>query len=223
MSDIYKRQSSLITEQARQARILIVGAGGIGSHTALALARMGYHNLTIYDDDVVDTHNLSSQGFDYRDIGKPKVQAVRSKILAAVRAVVTVHNKKVMSNTNLTGYDIVILAVDNMQARREIILKAAADGVPFIINPAMGGEYMSMDIIQDGFSEYAANLHTDENSVQESCTSRATIYTTLLIGGTICKAVKDITMGNPHVTHMAWDIKNNSPVAIFNSEGEDLL
>ena len=64
----------------RHSRLLIAGCG-IGSSVALCAARMGFENFTLVDGDVVDAHNLNRQFYDFADVGRPKVQALREKLL----------------------------------------------------------------------------------------------------------------------------------------------
>jgi hypothetical protein len=63
----------------RQTRLLIAGCG-IGSSPAVCAARMGFENFVLVDGDVVDGHNLNRQFYDFADIGRPKVQALKEKI-----------------------------------------------------------------------------------------------------------------------------------------------
>ncbi|NDP37837.1 MAG: thiamine biosynthesis protein ThiF [Rhodoferax sp.] len=64
----------------RRTRLLIAGCG-IGSSPAVCAARMGFENFVLVDGDVVDAHNLNRQFYDFSDIGKPKVAALKDKIL----------------------------------------------------------------------------------------------------------------------------------------------
>lgn len=93
--DFVARNSGYITPQT-QARIrttkLLIAGCGIGSSPAICAARMGFENFILVDGDVVDGHNLNRQFYDFADIGKPKVAALKDKILrinpnAAVEAV----------------------------------------------------------------------------------------------------------------------------------------
>lgn len=228
--DYLTRQADLITESARQAKISIIGCGGIGSHLALSLARMGYHNLTLYDDDVVSIHNVSSQGFNMNDVGKKKVAVVRDNIVSAVRKVIRTRQVRINRHnaSTLDGSIIVILAVDSMVARKEIVegMKWNANNA-MIINPAMGAEYLTVDVYNNNHRENLAEFNkawfSDDDAVQEQCTAKATIYTTLLSAGFISKIVKDYTNGLPYVRNMAYDIKNNSPILMFESTGKNLL
>lgn len=229
--DYLNRQSGLITDQQRTMNIGIIGVGGIGSHTAIALARMGFHNLTIYDDDAVSLQNCSSQGFDMSDVGKPKVMAIRQTIMRAVRAVVKVRQSRVHKDSDLR-HDVIIMAVDSMAARRDIFAACCAGDTELVINPSMGGEYMSIDTYDLSgnvserdkvVKEFDKAWFSDDEASPETCTTKATIFTTLTIAGYICKIIKDVAVGNAHVSNIAYDIANNTPVHMYNNNGESLI
>ncbi|MBL8352933.1 MAG: ThiF family adenylyltransferase [Burkholderiaceae bacterium] len=82
--DLVVRNSGYITpetqDRIRTTRLLIAGCG-IGSSPAVCAARMGFENFVLVDGDVVDSHNLNRQFYDFADIGKPKVAALKDKIL----------------------------------------------------------------------------------------------------------------------------------------------
>src|SRR5262245_10057561 len=66
-----------------QAKILIVGAGGLGSPAALYLAAAGVGTIGLIDSDVVDLSNLQRQVIHHTpDLGRPKVVSAQEKILA---------------------------------------------------------------------------------------------------------------------------------------------
>jgi hypothetical protein len=67
-------------QKIRSTRLLIAGCG-IGSSPAVCAARMGFENFILVDGDVVDGHNLNRQFYDFADVGKPKVVALKDKIL----------------------------------------------------------------------------------------------------------------------------------------------
>lgn len=60
---------------------LLIGGCGLGASTALAATRMGFQHFVLIDGDTVDLHNLNRQFYDFADVGRPKVQALRDQIL----------------------------------------------------------------------------------------------------------------------------------------------
>ena len=72
-------------KKLKQRKLLIIGAGGIGSYLASFLERISQerqalYDITIYDDDKVEEKNLSYQNFNVEDIGKSKVRVLGNKI-----------------------------------------------------------------------------------------------------------------------------------------------
>ena len=106
----------------KQGRVLLVGAGGLGSPTALYLAAAGVGHLGIADADRVEPSNLQRQllhGTD--DVGRLKVDSARDR-LAEVNPEVAVESyaERVTSANALDllrGYDIVVDGTDNFQTR----------------------------------------------------------------------------------------------------------
>jgi len=76
------RNTPGLQDRFRNASVGIIGCGGLGSHTAIALARTGIGTLVLADPDRVDPTNLNRQCFDRADIGRPKVDALAAHIRA---------------------------------------------------------------------------------------------------------------------------------------------
>ena len=73
------------TKKLKQRKLLIIGAGGIGSYLASFLERisergMPLYHITIYDDDKVEEKNISYQNYNVEDIGEFKVKALSGKV-----------------------------------------------------------------------------------------------------------------------------------------------
>jgi adenylyltransferase/sulfurtransferase len=109
-------------QQIKRARILLVGAGGLGSPAALYLAAAGIGHLGVVDADRVETSNLQRQLLHGTgDVGRPKVDSARDR-LADVNPFVHVERYDVrLTAANaleiLRGYDVVIDGTDNFQTR----------------------------------------------------------------------------------------------------------
>ncbi|WAV88762.1 molybdopterin-synthase adenylyltransferase MoeB [Oxalobacter aliiformigenes] len=109
-------------EKLGKARVLIVGAGGLGSPVALYLAAAGVGTIGLLDFDEVELSNLQRQVIhSTRDIGRPKVASAKDRIRALNPAVnVEVFNTKLTSENALeimAGYDIIVDGTDNFQSR----------------------------------------------------------------------------------------------------------
>lgn len=104
-------------------RIHIVGCGSVGATLAENLVRLGITKITLYDFDMVSPHNLANQIFREKDIGHPKVDALKD-ILLEINPDVE-RDLKLKPNgwqgENMSG--ILFLAVDNIDLRREIVEK----------------------------------------------------------------------------------------------------
>jgi molybdopterin/thiamine biosynthesis adenylyltransferase len=106
----------------RSARVLIVGAGGLGSPAALYLAAAGIGKLGLVDDDTVSLSNLQRQIlFRTADVGRPKVEA-GGEALKALNPGVQIETHAVrLTAANvvelIAGYDIVADGSDNFATR----------------------------------------------------------------------------------------------------------
>lgn len=106
----------------RGSRVLVVGAGGLGSPVALYLAAAGIGRLGLVDDDAVSLSNLQRQIlFRTIDVGRPKVQA-GADVLNALNPGVRIDAHAVrITSTNamdlITDYDIVADGSDNFATR----------------------------------------------------------------------------------------------------------
>lgn len=105
-----------------QAKILIVGAGGLGSPAALYLAAAGVGTLGLIDADVVDLSNLQRQVIHHTaDVGRPKVQSAEEKIrtLNPDVHVVTYQDRLLAHNalSIIKDFDVVLDGVDNFAGK----------------------------------------------------------------------------------------------------------
>jgi len=215
------RQKDLIPAEVLNKKITIIGAGAIGSFTALALAKMGFHNLTVIDDDEVDTENMNCQFFRFSDIGSAKVTALQSLIKDFVGVEIAAEQRRI-GPTDVFGGDFVICAVDNMETRKNLFETVNSE---YLIDPRMAAEMATLSVVpmfdKKKAESYAKTLFTDDEAVRERCTAKSTMYTVLLLSGQIAKAVKDISTGNSYVKGFDWFIDKNRLVS-FSSEGEKL-
>ena len=106
----------------KAARVVCVGAGGLGSPASLYLAAAGVGTLGLVDFDVVDTSNLQRQIlYGTPDVGRPKLAAARERLTALNPAIRVVTHEGPLTSANaldiLRDYDVVIDGADNFPAR----------------------------------------------------------------------------------------------------------
>jgi molybdopterin/thiamine biosynthesis adenylyltransferase len=99
-------------------RIDVIGAGATGSRMALGLAKLGVTNIHVWDDDVVESHNVSNQAFGNNHIGSLKVKASEALIQEQTGTVISAHVGRV-DGTEPLG-PVVFLLVDDMDTRLAI-------------------------------------------------------------------------------------------------------
>jgi sulfur-carrier protein adenylyltransferase/sulfurtransferase len=104
------------------ARVLVVGAGGLGSPALMYLAAAGVGTIGVVDDDVVDASNLQRQVVHgVADVGRPKTESA-AETVAAINPLVTVvrHDVRLTSDNALeilADYDVVLDGADNFPTR----------------------------------------------------------------------------------------------------------
>lgn len=106
----------------KSARVLIVGAGGLGSPVGLYLAAAGVGVIGIADDDIVTTSNLQRQVlYSTSDVGKSKAVLAKERLLSLNPDVTVEIYEERLDASNilnvLTGYDIVADCTDNFPSR----------------------------------------------------------------------------------------------------------
>lgn len=123
------------------AKVLVVGAGGLGSPVALYLAAAGVGRIGLVDDDAVSLSNLQRQIlFATKDVGRPKVEAAAEHLRALNPGVELVAHHTRLTNENvqslIEGYDIVADGSDNF-ATRFLVNDACFAGRKILVSAAV--------------------------------------------------------------------------------------
>ncbi len=192
---LYSRQDIFMQNQGfndfdslifSKKKIVIIGAGGIGSVLSELLVRGGFTNLCIIDSDIIDLTNLQRQIYFKEDIGKPKVKALKDH-LKKINPNTKIENKvsvlnKGNANTLLSGYDLIIDATDNFQSRKIINDFCILNKCDWIFNAAVKAQIMSCIF-------YATNNSFDlvfKNHIKDtSCCEVGVLASTTFIAGSI--------------------------------------
>ena len=124
-------------QRIRAARVLLVGAGALGSPAALYLAAAGVGCLGIVDDDVVDVSNLQRQVIHTTPgVGEAKVDSVGRAVEALNPDVEVIAHRAALTSANtmelLAGWDIVIDGTDNFPTRYLLNDACVMRGIPLV-------------------------------------------------------------------------------------------
>jgi adenylyltransferase/sulfurtransferase len=124
-------------KRLKNAKVLVVGAGGLGSPTLLYLAAAGVGTLGIIDFDVVDESNLQRQIIHGQsDVGRSKAQSARDSIREVNPFVeVELHEFRLESGNAIAlfeRYDLIIDGADNFATRYLVNDAAALAGKPYV-------------------------------------------------------------------------------------------
>src|SRR5436305_5776492 len=109
-------------KRLKNAKVLVVGAGGLGSPALMYLAAAGVGTLGIIDFDVVDESNLQRQIIHGQsDIGRPKAESARDSVKEINPYVNVIVHDEALSNDNVldifAGYDLIVDCTDNFATR----------------------------------------------------------------------------------------------------------
>jgi adenylyltransferase/sulfurtransferase len=190
--DFWRQLDIVSPDHLARIQATVIGIGGIGSPLTLALAKMGVPRITVYDPDSVETHNLPNQMFRISDLGKPKVEGIRT--ICQEFAGVTVETRvEAFESQILAG--VVLSGVDTMTARKKIWERIRYNPlVPLYIEGRMAGEIARILTVNpcdpDHVSWYERTLYSDEQAVQLPCTARAIIYSVFVLAGLMTNQVK---------------------------------
>jgi len=152
----YARQLYLIgregQDKLKRAKILIAGAGGLGSPIATYLALAGVGRIVIVDNDTVEVSNLNRQTLHWSsDVGRKKTTSAEEKIRAMNPYVEVEAISCTIEKANVTGVvgdaDLIVDALDNFPARYLLNSVAVKRHIPFFHGAVRGFHGQAMTVI----------------------------------------------------------------------------
>ncbi|KAG0240324.1 E1 ubiquitin-activating protein uba2 [Actinomortierella wolfii] len=133
-----------LVERIAQARVLMVGAGGIGCELLKNLVMSGFKTIEIIDLDTIDVSNLNRQFlFQKQHVKKSKAHIAKASAIAFNPSVNIVSRHQNIKEEEFTvdwfkGFDLVMNALDNLDARRHVNKMCLAANVPLIESGTAG-------------------------------------------------------------------------------------
>ena len=181
----YLRQLAVFNPKNFEKKsVTVVGAGATGSCVALMLAQMGIKNLTVWDHDEVEEHNLPNQMFFLSHIGKPKVEALKEVVKLKCGFDIETHKEKVVDQKITSNY--IFILTDTMSSRKEIFqncIKGKSFNTDLVIETRMDADngriYAFNPNSPSHVKEWEATLYEDKEASESVCGASISIIPTV--------------------------------------------
>ena len=186
----------------------IVGCGAIGSSVATQLARLGGNRFYLYDFDTVGIENIGVSQYIDSDIGKTKVQALRSHLWNIDNNIISDITIGKFKYYEGDKEGILVLGLDSMAARMEVVENIAEqpEKPAFLIDGRMGAEQYQQYIYDNiTVKKYEKDWYSDEDSDPEPCTRKATSYCSNMSGSFISNSIKNLVMKQPYFKEIIFN------------------
>lgn len=211
MENRYSNQLDIINPEFAQSKVVVIWAGGIWVGTVMCLAQMWIKDISVCDFDDVENHNLASQLYKESDIWKNKVIALRDNVYEFTWITIKVEYDK-FNKDMVKDADIVIMAVDNMATRKEIMEACTSKTIRYL-DCRMWGSFFEIHMyipeLED--SLYLKTWFTDEEASPVTCTNKSVSYNTFAIAGIIWRIVVGIINNEEFILNkhnIQVDLKN---------------
>lgn len=187
----------------RSAKVCVVGVGGLGNPITSRLAAMGVGTLRIVDRDVIELSNLHRQTmFDESDVGGVKVEVAAKKLQKLNPDIkIEVLPASVSDNTAsevVDGCDVVIDALDSVNARYSLNRACVKKGIPFVTGAAVGVSGQAFTVLPGKTACYHCMFPALDEDAMPTCSIEGVHPSILsIVGGIeVAEAVK-IILGKP--------------------------
>lgn len=182
-------------EEIQKQDVTIVGAGGIGSWTALLVSRLGVNCIVLYDDDVIELGNISGQLYTAEDVDMFKVSALSSELARySLFTNTTAFHERFVSGKPITK--VVIACLDSMSARRAVFedwkrkALAADDKEAWLfIDGRLSAEVFQVYAVsgssEEDMQRYSRTLFNDSEADSETCSYKQTSFMANMIASFI--------------------------------------
>jgi len=150
MSERFSRSERVLgknaIEKLKNSSVIVFGIGGVGGAAVEALARGGIGRIAVVDKDVVDVTNINRQiiatdetvGLKKTDVAENRILSIKPQ--AEVQKYDMFYLPENADDIDLTRYDYIIDAIDNVTAKIELITRAEKCGVPIVSSMGTGNK-----------------------------------------------------------------------------------
>ena len=220
------RQSKLVpVEKIIDYGIKIFGVGSIGSHVAKVLAKTGFKDIEVFDNDIVEEENLAAQAYDFKHLKMNKVDAIKDVIKESVGIDITATHGLITEETQITPEPNIIYMCffDSFEARKMLFDKLK--DFPVIFIDGRIGQYNMRHYFVDCGNpkekeEYQKTLETKKES-ELQCGEKACAPINVTIAGVIVmNLIKYFKEGKYISIYVGNSFSPEHNIVVYNKEAD---
>ncbi len=206
----------------KQASVCVVGVGGLGNPIVTRLAAMGVGKIRIVDRDVIELSNLHRQTmFNEDDVGQVKVE-IAAKKLRKLNADIVIEELPISINDYtalevVEGCDVVIDALDSVNARYALNKACVKFNIPFVTGAAVGTSGQAFTILPKESACYYCMFPALDEDTMPTCSIEGVHPSILsIVGGIeVSEAVKVIMGKEPSLKDKVLHVDLENLVSIL--------
>jgi len=205
----FDRQRNLTNmDGLMSVKVLVVGAGGIGSHTVDVLTKMGIEHLEVWDFDTVDKVNIPVQSFNFNQEGHKKVEALADNVIQRTGTFINPKDSKWDGTDFSFNPEIIITGVDCINIRKDI-WKGMKESGEFIgkhrwlIDARMAADVSEVNVVYGNdpdsikyYEEQRISINK-EDIAPAPCGMKAIGFNSLKCASNICGTIHNIINRHP--------------------------
>lgn len=204
MMDFHRQLDVLNQPRLARTPITVIGAGAVGSFTVLALAKSGAERIVVYDDDVIEPHNLPNQWYRMADVGTKKVDALQELVLDMTGVLIDTVPERFKGGP---ATEVTVCAVDSMDIRIEL-WRQLHPRPSLYVDARMGAEVGTVKCVGPYGSWYDDTLYTSAEALHAPCTAKATMYCASGLAAFIASQVANYASDRPTRAELTVDFRN---------------
>lgn len=202
---------------------LLGGCGGINSHVAFQLSRLHPQRINIYDDDIVEEHNLAGQFFTFDGIDCYKANHIQrllkkfshyySTYTLIEKITANTYVSNLFWNTNINKV-VFVGGFDNMKARKDFYELWRHSSSPLLIDGRLSIDTLQVYVVQNKTEckkEYEKTLFDDSEADRTICNLKQTTFMASMIASFIINVITNYVA---NIDIEDDDLKNEIPFSI---------
>ena len=198
------RQSKLVpADEVSQYTIKVFGVGSVGSYVVKTLAKTGFKNIEVFDNDIVEEENIAAQAYDFKHINMKKVDALKEAVKESSGVEITTHHGLIDEKSEITPEPNTIYCCffDTFEGRKLVFDKIKEFPVIFV-DGRIGRYDMRHYLINCNDTDEKTNFYKSLNTGKASeliCGEKASAPVNLQIAGKIVMNMVNYIANKPYI------------------------